>query len=300
MNTKLLDGMTIFAMVVDSNGFSSAARLSGHSTSHLSKVVNRLESRLGVLLLNRTTRTISLTPEGELYYRYCVNIINEAKQVEHQLEGQKLEPQGHLKISCPLVFGLSKLQPLILSYTDKYPKVDIELNLEGRYVDIVGEGYDLVFRGVDKLEDSNLISRKVYSSRIAVVASPEYLKKHGTPTHPKDLSDHKIIGFNRAPQYDVWRYTDTDTGAKDKIVIKSHLTSNSEQMVLELCVAGKGVARLALFDLKEEIEKGRLVELFYDYHCEPSSLDVFIVYPSRKHMSSKVKSFIDFVSDKIK
>ncbi|MDC0407268.1 LysR family transcriptional regulator [Candidatus Thioglobus sp.] len=298
MNAKILDGMVIFTMVVDSNGFSSAARLSGHSTSHLSKVINRLESRLGVLLLNRTTRTISLTPEGELYYRQCVNIINEAKAVEQQLEGQRLEPQGNLKISCPVSFGIYKLQPLILEYMDKYPKVNIELNLEGRYVDIVGEGFNLVFRGAIKLEDSNLISRKIHSSKIATLASPKYLEKYGSPVHPKDLSKHKTIGLNHIPQYNIWRYISPNTKKETRATIKSHTLTNNEQMALELCIAGKGITRLPLFNLREEIKKGELIELFGDY--QPIVIDVFIVYPSRQYIPAKVKSFIDFVSDRLK
>jgi DNA-binding transcriptional LysR family regulator len=300
MNTKLLDGIVIFTMVVDSNGFSSAARLSGHSTSHLSKVINRLENRLGVLLLNRTTRTISLTPEGELYYRQCVNITNEARQVERQLDGQKLEPQGNLKISCPVTFGLYKLQPLISSYMDKYPKVNIELNLEDRYVDIVSEGYDLVFRGTPKLEDSSLIGRKIHSSRMVVIASPQYLEKYGTPSHPSELGKHKIIGFKQVPQYDIWQYTDPNTGSKSKEKFKSHLLTNDKQMALKLCVAGQGITKLPMFNLREEIIKGELVELFSVYECEPHTIDVFIVYPSKKYISAKVKSFIDFVSNRLK
>ena len=296
MKSNLLDGMVVFTEVVDSGGFTSAAKVSGHSVSHLSKTINRLESRLGVRLLNRTTRTMSLTPEGEMYYQRCVNIIAEAKQVGRQLEGQQLEPQGHLRVSCPVGFGLGLVRPALAAYMDKHPKVSVEFDLDERYVDIVGEGYDVVFRGFHRPDSSGLIAKNIHRSKGMIVASPQYLNQYGTPVKPEELSKHKIISLNRLHQYETWKLKDKD-GIEGKVRVKSHLLTNSDQMALSLCVAGQGITRLPLFALTGEIERGELVELFDDY--KPYKIDIYLAYPSRKHISLKVRSFVDFMSEQL-
>ncbi len=293
MNTRFLDGMVVFALVVDNGSFTHAAQTSGHSTSYISKEVNKLEERLGVRLLNRTTRSISLTPEGELYYQCCQNVMDEVQQVELQLAGQQLEPQGHLKVSCPVSFGLSRVRPILADYMSLYPKVTVELSLEDRRVDMVSEGYDVAFRASSRLEDSSLISRKIMSSRGVVIASPEYLKQHGTPQFPAELTQHKTIAYSLAKNDNVWRF-DHPNGKEASVKVSSHLITNSGEMDLALCVAGQGITRIPYFNLEGELDRGELVELFRDY--TPRVIDVFLVYPSRKHMSSKVRSFIDYMA----
>lgn len=293
MNTQLLDGVVIFAQVIDSGSFTNAAEATGRSTSYISKEINKLEARLGVRLLNRTTRSISLTPEGELYYRQGQNIIADAQQIELQLAGQQQEPQGRLKVSCPVSFGLSRVRPILASYMSQNPKVTVELELDDRMVDVVSEGFDVVFRASDQLEDSSLISRKIISSRGITLASPDYLKIHGTPKHPAELSQHKTITFSRLKNHSLWRFIDQN-GKETEVKVSSHVLTNSAEMELALCVAGQGITRLPLFNLNGEIERSELVELFGDYI--PHKIDVFLLYPSRKHMSSKVRSFIDYMT----
>jgi len=293
MNSKLLDGMVIFAQVIDSGSFTNAAQASNHSTSYISKEINKLEARLGVRLINRTTRSISLTPEGELYYRQSQDIINDAQQVELQLAGHQQEPQGYLKVSCPVSFGLSRVRPVLASYMIKYPKVVVDLELDDRQVDMVSEGYDVVFRASDQLEDSSLISRQIMSSRGVIIAAPAYLKKFGTPKHPSELSAHQTISYSRAKNHNLWRF-ESEGGEEIMVKVSSHLITNSGEMELAMCVAGQGITRIPRFNLNGELERGELVELFTDF--TPRLLNVFLVYPSRKHMSSKVRSFIDFMS----
>ncbi len=293
MNTRFLDGMVVFARVIEGGSFTNAAQNTGHSTSYISKEVNKLEERLGVRLLNRTTRSISLTPEGELYYQCCQTVMDEVQQVELHLAGQQLEPQGHLKVSCPVSFGLSRVRPILADYMCLYPKVTVELSLEDRRVDMVSEGYDVAIRASNQLEDSSLISRKIMSSRGLIIASPGYLKQYGTPQSPSELIQHKTIAYSLAKNESTWHFVDAN-GEEINVKISSHLTTNSGEMDLALCVAGQGITRIPHFNLEKELERGEVVELFTDY--KPWKIDVFLVYPSRKHMSSKVRSFIDYMA----
>ncbi len=293
MNTRLLDGMVIFAQVIEHGSFTHAALANGHSTSYVSKEINKLEERLGVRLLNRTTRSISLTPEGELYHPCCQRVIEEAQQIEQHLAGHQLEPQGHLKISCPVSFGLSRVRPILADYMIQYPKVTVELELDDRKVDMVSEGFDVVVRASNQLEDSSLVSRRIMSSKGVIIASPDYLKKHGTPKHPSELMEHKTITYSLAKNEHTWRF-EHPNGEEVSARLSSHLTTNSGEMDLALCLAGQGITRIPYFNLDGEIERGELVELFTDFL--PWNIDVFLIYPSRKHMSSKVRSFIDYMA----
>ena len=293
MNTRLLDGMVIFAQVIEHGSFTHAAHASGHSTSFISKEINKLEERLGVRLLNRTTRSISMTPEGERYHQACLNVIEEAQQVEQQLAGHQLEPQGHLKVSCPVSFGLSRIRPILADYMTQFPKVTVELVLDDRKVDMVSEGFDVVVRASNQLEDSSLVSRRIMSSRGVIIASPEYLQKYGRPEHPSELSEHKTIAYSLAKNEHIWRFEHVN-GEEVSVRVNSHLTTNSGEMDLALCQAGQGITRIPYFNLDGQIERGELVELFTDF--VPWKIDVYLIYPSRKHLSSKVRSFIDYMA----
>lgn len=291
-NGKLLDGMVIFSQVIISGSFTKAADFSGHSTSYISKEVNKLEERLGIRLLNRTTRSIKLTPEGELYYQQCQHIIDNAVAAEAVLAGHQVEPQGMLRISCLVSFGLSRVRPKLAKFLAKYPKVNIELDLNDRKADLIADGWDLLIRASIGMQDSSLISRKLTTSSSITIASPAYLKKFGTPQTPQDLVNHDIISYSNLKQPNVWSYVLADGKTVD-VNIKSRLISNSSAMELALCVDGQGITRLPAFNLHDELETGELVELFPD--LPPIEIGVYLIYPSRKHMSSKVRHFIDFM-----
>ena len=183
MKTNLLDGMVIFVHVVDTGSFTNAAQATGHSTSYISKEISKLEERLGVRLMHRTTRTLSLTPEGELYYESCKQLVESAGEVENALGGKQSEPQGHLRISCPVSFGIVELSPMLAKFMAQYPKVTFEVDLSDRKVDLVAEGVDVAVRAVHKAADSSLISRRIKTARSVTVAAPSYLRKYGTPKH---------------------------------------------------------------------------------------------------------------------
>ena len=293
---KLLDGIAAFVEVVSSGSFTNAANNSGHSTSYISKEITKLEKRLGVRLLNRTTRSIGLTAEGEAYYQQCCQIIEDAKSAELLMGGQQAEPQGVLRISCPTSIGLSRLSEVLPKFHELYPKIELEVDLSDHKVDLISEGFDLVIRASEKLDDSSLISRRFASFSAVTIASPAYLKKYGTPSHPREMVDHKAISYSNVKPTDVWHYIDED-GEQKSVPVKNSLVTNNSSLELAYCLAGKGITRLPLFCLSNEIQEGRLVTLFTDLPSK--NIDVFLVYPTRKHLSSKVRAFIDFIVDEL-
>lgn len=292
IDEKLLDGIVIFSQVISSGSFTKAAEISGHSTSYISKKVNQLENRLGMRLLNRSTRSISLTPEGQLYYQQCQQIIDNAIAAEAMLAQHHVEPQGTLRVNCPVSYGLSRVRPILGKFMALYPKVNVELELNDRMVDPISDGWDLLIRASKELEDSNLINRKLATSYSVTIASPAYLKKYGTPQTPQDLASHDTISYSNLKQPNVWRYELNDGRSVD-VPIKCRLISNSPEMELALCLADQGITRLPAFCLSDELETGDLVQLFPDLPL--IEISVYLVYPSRKHLSSKVRHFMDFL-----
>jgi len=291
----LLDGINIFTEVVKGGSFTAAALQTGHSTSYISKEINKLETRLGVRLMHRTTRSLSLTPEGEAYYQQCLQIVTDAQQAEQLLSGHQLEPKGTLKISCASNLAMGLLKPCFSEYLERYPEASLDLDLSGRKVDVVAEGFDLVIRATAQLDDSSLISRKLFDSYGITIASPEYLQRHGTPNHPAELKDHNIITYSLLKQSNIWNYQ--KNGETTQIESNTRVTTNSSEMELEMCLAGHGITRLPKFNLTNEIESGKLVELFPDY--DKVTIGVYCIYPNRKHLSAKVRSFIDLVIDRL-
>lgn len=294
--SNLLDGIAIFVQVVQSKSFVNAAEKLNHSTSYISKEVSKLETRLGVRLLHRTTRTLSLTSEGEVYYQQCQQIIEDALHVENSISGRQQIPQGRLKLSCPVGIGVSRIRPILAEFIAKYPKITLDIDLNDHKVDLVADGFDIVIRAAVQLEDSSLISRRFMNSTSLTLASPEYLKTHGTPKHPDELVDHQMISYRNLKNPEVWQYS-TNNGLKIQTQVNSRVLCNNSEMMISLCLAGQGIIRMPLFNLREEVATGKLIPLFED--LMPINIGVYLVYPSRKNMPAKLKCFIDFIVDKL-
>jgi len=292
--SDIFNGMTTFYEVVRSESFTRTAELLGCSTSYISKEVSKLEARLGVRLLNRTTRRLSLTPEGRVYYQRCKQIIEDTTELEREISGHQLEPQGVLKISCPVTFGLSKLRPVLAEFMALYPKIELDIDLSDKKVDVIAEGFDAVIRASSTLQDSTLISRKIISTHIVTVASPAYLEEFGNPQHPSQLTDHQILNYKYTGS-DVWHF-ESELGEKVSVPIKNKVITNSPELELALCAGGHGISRQPMFNFGDELDSGAVVRILQDYLPQP--LNVYVLYPSRKHMSAKVRCFIDFVADK--
>ena len=294
MHLKLMDGVMLFATLIRYGSFTRTADATGHSKSYISKEINRLEERLGVRLLNRTTRSLSLTPEGQHYHDHCLQVIADLEAATQVLSGRQQEPSGRLKIGCPVSFGLSKVRPILSSFTRQYPNIELEVVLDDRKADIIQEGFDVMIRASTRLEDSSLIARKIYSTDNLTLASPEYIQQYGKPNSPQELVQHKVLCYSNLANPTLWHYTHTN-GSEEVVRVRNIVVTNSSELELSLCLDGQGIVRLPRFYLNDELEQGHLVELFQDY--QKPRIDVFLIYPSRKHMSARVRCFIDFISD---
>jgi DNA-binding transcriptional LysR family regulator len=286
-----LDGMTVFVRVVEHRGFSKAAEMLGHSTSYVSKEVSRLEDRLGVRLLNRTTRSISLTDLGRTYFERCSQILTDAEEVERQLSSQHEVPSGLLKIGAPASIGHIHLVPLLPQFLATYPNVQLEVDFNDRVVDLVGEGFDVVIRGGQQ-KNSNLITRKLMDSRGFTVASPEYLERRGIPKQPQALAEHDCITYSNMPTPTHWEFSSTQ-GKSHSVTIKPRVVCNNVELEMSMVLAGMGIALLPEFCCEKQIREGKLVRLLEDYPHE--DIGIYAMYPHRRHLSAKVRVFVDFM-----
>jgi DNA-binding transcriptional LysR family regulator len=288
-NHDSLEGLTIFVQVIDSGSFSGAAAELGHAVSHISKSITRLEERLGVRLIQRTTRSLRLTLAGKTYYEKARQIVNEARDAEWSLTQHNLQPSGRLKISLPNSFGQSHLQPLITQFAQAYPDVNLQLDFSSRLVDLVGEGFDLAIR-MGQLKDSNMISRKLLDYGFYTVATPGFLTQHPVPKHPHDLKQLPAIKYtyNQVPL--TWDYLN-ETGKKFHVEPQHRVECNNMPMQKTLVMAGIGVARLPSFICEAEIATGELIRLLTEYETPQQSAT--LVYPNKQHLTTTVRHFID-------
>ncbi|WP_318523187.1 LysR family transcriptional regulator [Photobacterium leiognathi] len=295
-NNQLFDGIALFVQVVKSGGFGAAAQAMGHSNSYVSKEIVKLENRLGVRLLNRTTRSISLTPEGKSYYQECLQLISDAEQAVAHITQSTVAPKGTLKISCPVWFGKHYLKDVFSAYLTRYPDVVIDLDMSDKAIDVIGDGYDLVIRASAKLDESSLICKRIYSSRICTVASPEYIAKHGRPIHPTELSSHHCFCYSNLKKSNIWDYMDR-AGNQTSVDVHQRIRSNNTEMSLALVCNGDGIIRLPEFYIEQQIKTGELILLFEDYVFP--MVDVYALYPTRKHLASKVRCFLDLIDEMV-
>lgn len=294
MANNLFDGIPIFVNVVKLGGFGAAAEAMGHSNSHVSKVINKLEDRVGVRLLNRTTRSISLTPEGEVFYNHCEQLVSDTEQALQLISPSDEKPKGHLKVSCPL--GLSKglLQPVLSDYLARFPNVTLSWNISDEKVDLVNEGYDLAIRATPALDDSTLICKRLTGYPIYTVISRKYIEKYGRPHHPRELVHHHCICYSNISRANKWPFTDKD-GSEFIVDVNERIRSNNGHMELAMAIDGHGIVRLPEFFLKDALCSGEVEILFNDF--PQHNVNVYAVYPSRKHLSPKVRKFIELLQE---
>ena len=293
-NNSLFDGILVFTTVIKHGSFVSAAEALGHSNSHISKEIAKLETRLGVRLINRTTRSISLTPEGEVYYQQCLQLVNDAENAFNLVTQSDDCPRGTLKISCPIGFGLSHIQTVISNYLKRYPNVSLEWDMSDKRIDVIGEGYDLAIRAAPSLDESSLICKRVYASPMYLVAAPSYLEAHGRPYHPNELLKHNCITYSNLKNAGRWEFTDKN-GKLITVDINQRVRCNSGLGELALLKSGVGISIIPAFYIEQALADGELEILLPEY-THPT-VNVYVIYPSRKHISPKVRRFIDMVSE---
>jgi len=294
-NRDKLSGMSVFVRVVDQGSFTGAANLLAHSTSYISKEVSRLESRLGVRLLNRSTRTISLTDSGKTYYEYCRQIVADADEAERSISAQHGVPQGLLKLSAPVSFGQIYLTELLPLFLKDYPGVQLEVDFNDRLVDLVAEGFDVAIR-VSDMKDTALINRKIMPSKIITVASPDYLQRKGRPQEPRELTAHDCISYAYRQVPTHWDYVSV-SGEPIGVTIKPRVICNNAEIERTMALAGIGITRFPDFCCQKEIDQGLLIPILAEF--EPGNRGVYAVYPHRRHLSAKVRVFVDFLVEQL-
>ena len=257
----------------------------------VSKQMTVLEEKLGVRLLNRTTRKLSLTEAGRDYYERCQRILDEVQEMETEVAGLQNRPTGTLRVNAPVAFGHLHMMSLLLAYQRKYPGLAIELSLEDRYVDLVQEGIDVAIR-FGELGDSQLVARHVGSSARVCVASPAYLAARGTPNEPADLNSHNCITYTYLFS-DKWPFEGRD--GLLSIKVRGDFRANSGMTIRAAALEGVGIASVPAFLVREDIETGRLVPVLSQF--VPAPIRISAVYPSARLLSRKVKLFVEFMQE---
>lgn len=286
-----LSELQFFALIVRTGSLSSAARELGVTPPSVSKRLAQLEQRLGVTLLNRTTRRLGLTAEGELYLANATRILADVEALEQMLSRSRAQPNGLLRINAPLGFGRTYITPIVSRFVKKYPEVDVQLQLTDHPLNLVDELIDVGIRFGDP-PDARLVARRIAPNRRLVCAAPAYLERHGTPQTPHDLARHNCL---------VLRQNETGGGLwhfrrgqhPESVKVRGSMSSNDGEVTLNWALDGHGILLRAEWDIAKYLRSGRLTLLLEDYAVPPA--DIFAIYPERHVASAKVRAFIDFL-----
>lgn len=288
-----LNEMAIFVHVVEAGSFTGAAKNLGLPKSTVSRKITQLEERLGIRLIQRTTRSLRLTDTGNAYYNHCARILSEIEEANIAVTQMQSTPTGTLRITAPVLFGSTVLSSLVADYMEQHPQVSIDMVLSDQKLDLVQEGIDIAFR-IGQLEDSSLIGRHLGDVHAMLCASPEYLKRHGTPNHPQDLSEHTLLS---TPEWTSWSLVGPDE-KETSIQVKPRLQVNDFASLYTLALSGVGIAPLPMLIAASGIRSTNLVPVLCDWPFENSPIHA--LYPSNRHLSAKVRSFVDFVIESVR
>ena len=288
---RFLEMKTLVA-VVDAGSFIGAAEPLGMSKAAVSRHVSDLENRLGVRLLQRTTRRLSLTDEGQAFYARSKDALALVDEAETEIRSRSSEASGVVRVNAPQTFGVLHLAPLWGGFMDANPRVSLEVTLSDRLVDVVDEGFDLAIR-IATLPNSTLVSKKLASTRVMLCAAPAYLERVGTPSHPADLALHQVIAYSYWAGRDEWTFT----GPEGVVSVKTRarLYANNGDTCLAAALSGQGIILQPSFLVAEDVRAGRLVELMPEYRS--IELGIYAVYPTRKQLALKVRRLIDYLAE---
>ncbi|EJC6803861.1 LysR family transcriptional regulator [Vibrio parahaemolyticus] len=286
--------LPVFVAVVECGSFSLAAKQLNLTKSAISKRINQLEDDLGIRLLNRTTRKLSLTETGERYFEYASQALNLAQQGVDAVSELQGSPQGRLKITVPMSFGVLHIAPLISEFLARYPKIEVDLNLEDKMVDLVKDGFDLGIR-IGELTSSNLIAKRLAPCKSVLCASPDYLAEFGTPQKPSDLVSHNCLRYSYFRGGVEWMFI--NNGSEYKVLPKGNFIVNNSEAIRQLLLRGSGIAQLPTFIAGRDFAAGNLKPVMEEYSLPEHA--IYAVFPERKHMPLKVRAFIDFISEKL-
>jgi len=285
-----LTRMRTFVEVVDAGGFSAAARKLGRSKALISKYVKELEDELGARLMNRTTRRLSLTELGQAYYRDAGEILQRVDDLQDMVRERHGEPTGLLRVAAPRTFGDGPLGRGIMAFAAAYPAIKLDLRLDDRFVDLVDEGFDVAVR-VTEMDDSSLIARKLSDYRFVVAVRPDVADASGRPAHPDELSDLPCIIDSNLKSRFTWKFT--IDGVRHQVQVRGRVEVNSPAAVKLALLAGLGYGSVPYVMVQDDIAAGRLEVVLPDY--ESRAAGIYAVYPHRRHLSAKIRAFVDFL-----
>ena len=286
-----LAAIQVFAQVVESGSFAKAAERLGLSTSAASRQVADLEGHLQTRLLNRTTRRVSLTESGRAFYGRSVQLLSDLAEAEQEASRAAVEPRGTIRLTTSVNFGVRHVAPAIADFLGEHPGVRFDVSLSDRVVDLVEEGFDLAIR-IGPPGADNLVARKLGETRLVPCASPAYLTAHGAPATPEDLARHNCFTYEYVSPRHQWRFRDR-SGAERSVRVSGTLHSNNGDLLAEAAVRGAGIVLEPAFIVGPDVRAGRLVPLLQEF--VPPPVPIYAVYPSRKHLSAKVRRFVEFL-----
>ena len=284
--------MTLFARVVEAGSFSAAARALDRTPSAVSKQIRRLEDRLGVRLLNRTTRHLSLTDAGDAFYAYAARIAGELEEAEDAVAAFGDYPRGTLRVAATVSFGRVEILPRIESFLRRWPDVRLEVELTDHHVDLVEEGLDVAIQWREQIEDPAVVARRLCINRRIICAAPAYVERHGMPRTPEALTEHNCLTLTELSEFNDWAFTDAEHGER-VLHVGGNFAANTADGLYEAAIAGVGLARLSTWLVMPDIRAGRLVPVLPEYPHERSAF--YLVYPHRRHLSPAVRAFVDFL-----
>jgi DNA-binding transcriptional LysR family regulator len=253
-----------------------------------------LEAHLDARLLNRTTRRLSLTESGQAFFERCVQVLADLEEAEQAAVASAARPRGTLKLTCPISFGVRHVAPLVAAFAARHPELRFDVQLSDRFVDLVEEGFDLAIR-IGESPTQNLIARKLGETCLVPCAAPSYLREHGAPGSPADLAGHACLTYEYLPQRNTWRFRD-QAGAEHAVRVAGPMHANNGEMLAAAAAEGIGIALEPDFIVAADLAAGRLVRILKDY--APTPTGIYAVYPSRRHLSAKVRAFVDFLAER--
>lgn len=287
-----LAAMKAFARVAETHSFSATAKDLRLSKSLISRQITALENELGVRLFHRTTRSLALTEAGQNYFQQVSRILSDIEEAQASVTSLQATPQGQLRVSAPMSFGILHLSSAIPDFLALYPNIKIDITMNDRFVDLVDERFDLGIR-IGRLSDSSLVARKLAPMKRIVCASPAYLAKHGTPQSPDDLKYHTCLCYSNLTLSDEWRFV-TKQKKPWHVEVKGCLHANNGDILRVAALKGTGIAYLPSFIIGADLQAATLVSVLADY--TPQDAAIYAVYPHSRHLSPKVRAFIDFLA----
>ncbi|HEY9280484.1 MAG TPA: LysR family transcriptional regulator [Eoetvoesiella sp.] len=290
-----LKAMSMFVRVAELGSFSAAARQQGIARSIVTRHIAQLEDAVGIKLITRSTRRLTLTSAGSAYLEKCREILDLIESAETELAQEHQTLRGAVRVSLPLSYGIKRLAPLLLDFAEQHPEVRLEMNYNDRQVDLIEEGVDLAIRVTRRLADSDIV-RRIGTVRLLVAASPAYLARHGEPRHPAELLDHDCLSYTASSNLDVWQLL--VDGVPAEFSVRARLHSNNGDVLNQAAVRGMGITYQPDFIVADSIKAGCVKPILTDY--PPPELGVYVMLPSNRQIPYRVRVLIDFLASRLR